>query len=150
MIKMQVIGHLGKDCMTNLVNGKSVMNFTIAHTEKFRDAQGMQKERTTWVDCAYWSERTAIAPYLKKGTQVYVEGTPDIRVYTRQADGAPAGTLTLRVQQVQLLGGRGDVNSNSGAGYMSSQSPSYAEQPAAPPINTINNEAPESVDDLPF
>ncbi|HJU46262.1 MAG TPA: single-stranded DNA-binding protein, partial [Chitinophagaceae bacterium] len=62
MIKMQVIGHLGRDCMTNMVNGKSVMNFTIAHTERFRDAQGNQKDRTTWVDCAYWSERTGIAP----------------------------------------------------------------------------------------
>ena len=95
MIKMQVIGHLGKDCTTSIVNGKSVMNFTIAHTEKFKDAQGMQKEKTTWVDCAYWSDRTAIAPYLKKGTQVFVEGTPDIRLYTRN-DGSNGGTLTLR------------------------------------------------------
>jgi len=63
---MQVIGNLGKDCVTNLVNGKNVINFNVAHTEKFRDAKGEQKEKTVWVDCAYWTDRTAIAPYLKK------------------------------------------------------------------------------------
>ena len=50
MIKLQVIGNLGKDCITNTVNGKSVMNFSVAHTEKFRDSQGVQKDKTTWVD----------------------------------------------------------------------------------------------------
>lgn len=96
MIKMQVIGHLGRDCTTNLVNGKSVMNFAVAHSEKFKDAQGNQKEKTLWVDCSYWSERTAIAPYLKKGTQVYVEGQPDLRTYSKQ-DGSFAASLVLRV-----------------------------------------------------
>ena len=43
---MQVIGNLGKDCVTNLVNGKNVINFNVAHTEKFRDAKGEQKEKT--------------------------------------------------------------------------------------------------------
>ena len=81
MIKLQVIGNLGKDLVVNNVNGKTVINFSVAHTEKYRDAQGAQKERTTWVECAYWTDRTAVAPYLKKGTQVYVEGTPDVRTY---------------------------------------------------------------------
>ena len=40
MIKMQVIGNLGKDCVVNQVNGKNVINFTVAHTEKYRDSQG--------------------------------------------------------------------------------------------------------------
>ncbi|MBD0352663.1 MAG: single-stranded DNA-binding protein, partial [Flavisolibacter sp.] len=40
MIKMQVIGNLGKDCVVNNVNGKSVINFTVAHTEKYKDSQG--------------------------------------------------------------------------------------------------------------
>ena len=51
MIKMQVIGHLGKDCIVNTVNGKNVINFTVAHTEKYRDSQGNNQEKTTWVDC---------------------------------------------------------------------------------------------------
>ena len=68
MIKLQVIGNLGKDAITNSVNGKSVINFNVAHTEKYRDASGQQKDRTIWVECAYWTDRTAVAPYLKKGT----------------------------------------------------------------------------------
>ena len=40
MIKLQVIGNLGKDCIVNTVNGKNVINFTVAHTEKYRDSQG--------------------------------------------------------------------------------------------------------------
>jgi single-strand DNA-binding protein len=146
MIKMQVIGHLGKDCTTNLANGRSVMNFTIAHTEKYKDAQGAMKEKTTWVDCAYWTDRTGIAPYLKKGTQVFVEGTPDLRMFTRN-DGTNGGTLTLTVRQVQLLGG--GRSENSGGGYMPSQSGSYADQSAgASSVATTEN--PEPIDDLPF
>ncbi|HTG57496.1 MAG TPA: single-stranded DNA-binding protein, partial [Niabella sp.] len=79
MIKMQVIGRLGKDCLVNNVNGRNVINFTVAHSERFKDSQGNQQEKTVWVDCAYWTERTAVAPYLVKGTQVFVEGQPEVR-----------------------------------------------------------------------
>jgi len=112
MIKLQVIGNLGKDCITNSVNGKSVINFSVAHTEKFRDASGQQKDKTIWVECAYWTDRTAVAPYLKKGTQVFVEGSPEVRTYTKN-DGQFGASLTLRVSYVQLLGG----NKNEGGGY---------------------------------
>ena len=119
MIKLQVIGNLGKDCITNTVNGKSVMNFNVAHTEKFKDSQGVQKDKTIWVECAYWSDRTAVAPYLKKGTQVYVEGTPEVRTYPKN-DGTTGVSLTLRVQSVQLLGNRGESGGSS-----NSESSSY-------------------------
>jgi single-strand DNA-binding protein len=104
MLKLQVIGHLGKDCTTNVVNGKNVINFSVAHSEKYKDSAGVQKDKTLWVECAYWTERTAIAPYLKKGQQVYCEGIPDIRTYTKN-DGTSGTSLTLRVLSVQLLGG---------------------------------------------
>ena len=81
MIKMQVIGNLGKDCVVNTVNGKNVINFTVAHTEKYKDSQGNNQEKTTWVDCAYWTDRTAMSPYLTKGKQVYVEGTPEVKKF---------------------------------------------------------------------
>jgi len=103
MIKLQVIGHLGKDCTTNVVNGKNVINFSVAHSEKYKDTAGNPVERTTWVDCAYWTERTAVAPYLKKGQLVYAEGSPEVRSYTKN-DGTTGTSLTLRVLNVQLLG----------------------------------------------
>src|SRR3954468_14622905 len=122
MIKMQVIGNLGKDCVVNTVNGKNVINFTVAHTEKYRDSQGNNQEKTTWVECAYWTDRTAISPYLTKGKQVFVEGNPEVRTFTRN-DGTPGASLSLRVRDIQLLGGRGDNAGgpamNSGESYSS-------------------------------
>lgn len=141
MIKMQVIGNLGKDCITNTVNGKTVMNFNIAHTEKFRDSTGQQKDKTTWVECAYWSDKTGVAPYLKKGTMVYAEGAPDVRHFTRN-DGTPGASLTLRVFSVQLLGS-GNRNETSETGSV------YTESAIAAPPSVGASTAPEA-DDLPF
>lgn len=104
MIRMTAIGHLGKDAIVNDVNGKKVINFSLCHTEKWKDAQGAEQTRSIWVDCSYWTDKTAIAPYLKKGTQVYVEGQPDVRTYTTQ-DGRNGATLSCKVMSVQLLGG---------------------------------------------
>jgi len=117
MIKLQVIGNLGKDCVMNNVNGKNVINFSVAHTEKFRDATGNMKDRTIWVECAYWTDRTGIAPYLKRGTSVYVEGNPDVRTYQTN-DGRQGASLSLRVVSVQLLGGGGGrADGGEGGGY---------------------------------
>ena len=145
MIKLQVIGNLGKDCITNTVNGKSVMNFNVAHTEKFRDSQGVQKDKTIWVECAYWSDRTAVAPYLRKGTQVYVEGTPEVRTYPKN-DGTTGVSLTLRVQSVQLLGSRGDSGGSSEGGSYGSGS--YGSSSGS--NVSAGTEISEPVDDLPF
>lgn len=145
MIKLQVIGNLGKDCITNIVNGKNVINFNVAHTEKFRDAQGNQKDKTIWVECAYWTERTGIAPYLKKGTQVYAEGTPEVRTYPKN-DGTTGVSLTLRVFSVQLLGSR--TGEYAGAG----SSESYAPQTSNTSSSSIPspNDITAPIDDLPF
>src|ERR1700742_2972418 len=145
MIKLQVIGNLGKDCVTNTVNGKNVINFNVAHTEKFRDAQGNQKDKTIWVECAYWTDRTGIAPYLKKGTQVYAEGTPEVRTYPKQ-DGTQGVSLTMRVLSVQLLGSRG---SEGGGGY-SGPSESYASQSGSASRVPSAGDITEPIDDLPF
>jgi single-strand DNA-binding protein len=147
MVRMQAIGHLGRDAVTNNVNGKTVINFTVAHTEKSKDAQGNPKEKTIWVDCAYWTDRTAVSQYLKKGTQVYVEGQPDIRTYTTQ-DGRNGASLTLRVGNIQLLGGRsaegGSSESGSSAGYTSTPAASSAAPENMPQMDAATG------DDLPF
>jgi len=148
MIKLMVIGNLGKDCTVNTVNGKNVINFNVAHTEKFKDSTGAQREKTTWVECAYWTDRTGIAPYLKKGTQVYAEGTPEVRTYQTN-DGKSGASLSLRVQSVQLLGSRSE-----GVGgaqpqertYSNSNGGSYSSQPSHAGHDDIN----DAGDDLPF
>jgi len=49
MIKLQIVGNLGKDCIMKEINGKNVINFSVAHTERYKDAQGNQKkERPGW------------------------------------------------------------------------------------------------------
>ena len=146
MIKLQVIGNLGKDCVTNVVNGKNVINFNVAHTEKFRDAQGNQKDKTIWVDCAYWTDRTGIAPYLRKGQQVYVEGTPEVRMYTKN-DGTTGSSLTMRVFSIQLLGSRGD---NPNAGTVSAGGNSYSSSASHSVAVPSASDITEPVDDLPF
>jgi single-strand DNA-binding protein len=154
MIKLQVIGNLGKDCVTNTVNGKNVINFNVAHTEKFRDAQGNQKDKTIWVDCAYWTDRTGIAPYLKKGTQVYVDGSPEVKTF-QKSDGTMGASLTLRVLSVQLLGSRSEGSAPSGGGYTNSNSGgnnysnnNYNSSSNAPVPSP--SDITEPVDDLPF
>lgn len=149
MIKLQIVGNLGADCIQKEVNGKSVINFNVAHTEKFKDSQGNLKERTTWVNCAYWTDRTAVAQYLKKGKQVYVEGTPEAEAYTNK-ENQPAATLRMRVRDLQLLGGNtdgggGQSNSNN---YSSSSSTSSSANTNSNSAVTADMEEP--ADDLPF
>jgi len=145
MIKLQIIGHLGKDCVVNTVNGKNVINFTVAHTEKFRDSQGNNQERTTWVDCAYWTDKTAISPYLTRGKQVFTEGTPEVKTFSKQ-DGTTGASLSLRVREIQLLGGKESGSGPTQGGYNSGNT---ATAQATSNVGSANDIT-EPIDDLPF
>ena len=150
MIKLQVIGNLGKDCILNEVNGKNVINFNVAHSERFKDGQGNLVERTTWVNCSYWTDKTGVAPYLKKGQQVYVEGAPEAEAYTNK-DGQPAANLRLRVFNIQLLGGKTDDNQGAGGQQQQNQQTSASQSSGATssPVETPSQVS-EPADDLPF
>lgn len=139
MIKLTCIGHLGKDATKNEVNGKTVINFSVAHSETFTQ-NGEKKTKTTWVDCSYWVDKTGILPYLTKGAQVYVEGQPDVRSYTTQnGNGA---SLTCRVFSVQLLGSKQDMGATAnGTQQQANSSPQQTSQSA---------DIQEVADDLPF
>ena len=143
MIKLQIIGNLGKDCIVKEINGKNVINFSVAHTERFKDSQGNQKERTTWVECAYWTDRTAIAPYLVKGTTVYAEGSPEADAYTNK-EGQAAATLRMRVQNIQLLGGGNKEGQGSNSGNVTNTGMTTA------PVVRTEATSTAAVDDLPF
>jgi single-strand DNA-binding protein len=141
MIKLQIVGNLGKDCIVKEINGKNVINFSVAHTEKFKDAQGNPKERTTWVECAYWTDRTAVAPYLKKGQLVYAEGSPEAEGYTNK-DNQVAATLRMRVQNVQLLGSKSSDGVQTNQPAMADASSNFGSNKPM--------DASEPADDLPF
>ncbi|CAN5564374.1 single-stranded DNA-binding protein [soil metagenome] len=147
MIKLQIVGNLGKDCIVKEVNGKNVINFSVAHSERYKDSQGNQKERTTWVECAYWTDKTAVAQYLTKGKTVYAEGSPEADAYMNK-DNQASATLRMRVQNIQLLGG------NAGEGQPTNQAqqgnynqPNYSSgsAPKPQPVNAV-----PVADDLPF
>jgi single-strand DNA-binding protein len=98
MIKLQIIGHLGKDASVNEVNGKKVINFSVAHTESYKDRDGVEVKKTTWVECSRWSDSVAVAGYMKKGSMIFAEGIPEIRTYEK-ADGTNGASFeytTLR------------------------------------------------------
>lgn len=149
MIKTQVIGHLGKDAVVNDVNGKKVINFSIAHTEKYKDKNNEQHEKTTWVDCSNWTDKTAIATYLKKGTQVYVEGTPDTKAYLTK-DNTAGSTLTVRVSNIQLLGNPLGEKAESKKEFAVNISDANAPTTIPNFANHISVNQQESEDDLPF
>lgn len=102
MISLSVIGHLGQDATVGSVNGRTVINFTIAHSEKFKNKDGVEETNTIWLSCAYWTEKTNLALYLKKGTQVYLEGKPEAKIYTNK-NNQVIPQLHVRVSFVQLL-----------------------------------------------
>lgn len=140
MLKFSLIGYLGKDAVVNNANGKSVINFSVAHSEKVKDAQGNSNDKTVWVECAYWTEKVAIAPYLKKGTQVYVEGNGDLKVFGKK-DGTSGSGLTCRVSTIQLLGNKEEQT----------QAPQSATNNGGTRQTNVNpSELTEPVDDLPF
>jgi single-strand DNA-binding protein len=153
MIKLQVIGNLGKDCIVKEINGKNVINFTVAHTERFKDSQGNQKERTTWVECAYWTDRTAIAPYLLKGQMVFAEGSPEADAYLNK-ENQPAATLRMRVANIQLLGNKNNNDSHGQNQAQASGSNQYASPSigaSAPAAVALGSSSQVPVaDDLPF
>lgn len=101
MIRLTVIGHLGQDALKKVVNGKSVLSFQVARNEQFKNLQGVVQSRTTWINCSIW-ERDNLAPYLRKGTQVFVEGRPAFRTYTGQQGESMTG-INMLVTSLSLL-----------------------------------------------
>ena len=144
MIKLQIIGNLGTDCTTNEVNGRTVINFPVAHSEKYKDSQGNLVEKTTWVKCAYWTDRTAIAQYLKKGQLVYAEGNPEAEGYLNK-ENQNAASLKMTVFRIQLLGSKND-NSNGGSSEQNSNYQSSGSSKVSQPVGEME----EPADDLPF
>ena len=145
MIKLQVIGNLGGDCIQREVNGKTVINFNVAHSEKFKDSTGNLRERTIWVKCAYWTDRTAVAQYLKKGKTVYVEGAPDAESYTNK-EGQQTANLKMTVFNLQLLGGVNEANQSDSHNSASAPSSNASNNASSPVSSTVE----EPADDLPF
>lgn len=78
MLAVTVIGNIGNDAEIKEFNGQKFIAFNVASTERYKDRQGNQHSRTTWVSCLKPGE-SSVVTYLKKGTQVYVRGSLSVK-----------------------------------------------------------------------
>ena len=125
--KVILVGNLGADPETRYTaSGAAITNIRIATTEAWKDKQsGEQQERTEWHRVVFFNRLAEIAgEYLRKGSQVYVEGTLRTRKWQGQ-DGQDRYTTEVVANEMQMLGGRGGSDSYDqpakGSGFRDNQ-----------------------------
>jgi len=114
--KVIIFGNLGQDPKTRYMpSGSAVTNFTVATNESWKDKQtGEQRDRTEWHRVAMFNRLAEIAAeYLRKGSQVYIEGKLRTRKWQGQ-DGNDRYTTEIIADEMQMLGGRGDGGGSYG------------------------------------
>ena len=130
--KVLIIGHLGQDPEKKVTaNGNSVVNISIAVTEKFNDKSGNKQEKTEWVRAIFWNKQAElVAQYCKKGSQLYVEGALQTREWDDK-DGNKRSTTEVICRNMQFLDSKGTQNySNQPTGNQQRQA-----QDQRPPQN---------------
>ena len=159
--KAILIGNVGQDpeirYTGDVNNGTKVATFRLATTERYRDRNGNLQEHTEWHNVVVWRNTAdVVEKYVKKGTQVYVEG----RIRTRSWDdqtGNKRYTTEILADNLQLLGKKSD-NPGGQGGYQQPQQPAF-QQPGVQPQSyaPVQQPAPQQAqaedlpeDDLPF
>ncbi len=142
------IGNLGRDPeMRYMPSGDAIANFSIACTDTFKDKSGAKQERTEWIRVAMFGKLAEIAgEYLKKGSQVYIEGRMQTRKWQNK-EGQDQYTTEIVADRMQMLGGRGGSNSfevvDTDQSAPPPQSSAGSSRPAPSSINDMD-------DDIPF
>jgi len=159
--KVIVVGNLGRDPeMRSFPSGDQVANVTIATTDKWKDKQtGEMKEATEWHRVVFNGRLAEIVgQYLRKGSQVYVEGSLRTRKWTDK-DGIEKYTTEIRADQMQMLGSRqgmGGPGGDDGGGYEAPRQSAPARAPAAaaprpaPAASKAASGFDDMDDDIPF
>ena len=144
--KVILIGNVGKDPeIKYLENGTPFCTITLATTESYKNKSGEKVENTDWHNVALWRGLAEIAQkYVKKGSQIYVEGRIRYRSYDDK-DGVKKYITEIIADNLRLLGRRPDDSNSasSGTSAPAQSNKSVAEQDAYAPSN-------EPDDDLPF
>jgi len=154
--KVILVGNLGADPEVRYMpNGGAVANVTIATTESWKDkSSGEQQEKTEWHRVVFFARLAEIVgEYLKKGSQIYVEGRLQTRKW-QDKSGVDRYTTEIVANEMQMLGGRGGAGGGAGAGSSAgsygggqSQAAAPAASAAAPAAAGI---ADDFDDDIPF
>ena len=111
--KVMLIGNVGRDPEVRYLDGngsssqgRKVASFTLATSERYRDRNGELRENTEWHNIVAWGQSAEVVEkYVKKGTQLYIEGRIRTRSWTDQA-GVKKYTTEINVDNLQLLGRR--------------------------------------------
>ena len=145
--KVIIIGNLGRDPeMRYMPSGDAIANLRIATAEKYKDRNGEMQESTEWHSVAFFGKTAEVCgQYLKKGSQVYVEGS--LRTEEYEKDGVKRYSTDIVAAEMQMLGGKPADSGGSrergqarGGGSQSAQS-----GPPQPVQNTGFDD-----DDIPF
>ena len=149
--KVILIGNLGADPETRAMpSGTTVANLRVATSESWRDKQtGEQQERTEWHRVAFFGRLAEVAgEYLRKGSQVYIEGSLRTRKW-QDKQGNERYSTEIIGNDLQMLGGRGGAGGAGAAPVPASagsaSAPSYAEESSG-----SGSRSEEFDDDIPF
>ncbi len=146
--KVIIVGNVGGDPETRYMpSGSAVTNLTVATNESWKDKQtGEKKERTEWHRVAMFNRLAEIAAeYLRKGSQVYIEGKLRTRKW-QDKDGQDRYTTEIIADEMQMLGGRGGGGGSFGGGDTGDTGGGNRGGGGAPPQS-----APDDFDDdIPF
>jgi single-strand DNA-binding protein len=133
--KVIIVGNLGRDPETRYMpSGEAVTSIAVATTDRWKDKQtGEQKEATEWHRISFFSKLAEIAgQYLKKGSQVYVEGRLRTRKYTDK-DGVEKYSTEIVADTMQMLGSRQGMGGTSADEGYGSSAPAAPRQSAGAP-----------------
>jgi len=154
--KVIIVGNLGADPETRAMpSGSTVANLRIATTENWKDRQtGEQQERTEWHRVVLFGRLGEVAAeYLRKGSQVYIEGSLRTRKWTDK-QGNERYSTEIVGNDMQMLGGRGGGGGGGGGGERSSgggsRPPRDEGEYAEPPASGGGSRSDDFDDDIPF
>jgi len=149
--KVILVGNLGKDPETRYMpSGSAVTNLTLATSESWKDKQsGEQQERTEWHKVAMFGRLAEIAAeYLRKGSQVYIEGKLRTRKW-QDKEGKDRWTTEIVADEMQMLGGKGG-GAAAGAGAMAGAAAGGGSSGGRAAVNDSGAPPGDFDDDIPF
>ena len=122
--KVILLGNVGKDPeMRATAGGMQIASFTLATAERTKGQDGQWTDKTEWHNLVAF-QRTAeiVRDYVKKGSQLYIEGKIQTRSWDDKESGQKKYKTEILVNDLQLLGGRGDSAAGGGSSYSRSES----------------------------
>ena len=150
--KVIIVGNLGGDPETRYMpSGSAVTNLTVATNESWKDKQtGEQKDRTEWHKVAMFNRLAEVAAeYLRKGSQVYIEGKLRTRKW-QDKSGQDRWTTEIIADEMQMLGGRGGAGAGGGGGGGGGSAPMSSGPDSSPPSAPPQAGPDDFDDDIPF